>query len=184
MTLPFSIAESARDIAVVELLFATGVRVSELCSLELSDLNIKARYIRVFGKGSKERIVQIENTEVLSALKSYLSVRSKLNPLQGELAVFINRCGRRLSPQSVRILVDHCANQSNANIHVTPHMFRHTFATMLLEEGVDIRYIQNILGHSSILTTQIYTRVSSKKQKSILHSKNPRNRLNVKIIDT
>ena len=176
---PFSQAETTRDIAVVELMFATGMRISELCGLNIVDYSDKTRYIRIMGKGSKERIIHIQNRDVIIALKNYLSVRSTLCPLSEEQALFINRHKTRMSDQSVRALIKRCTENIGAHIHITPHMFRHTFATMLLDEGVDIRYIQQILGHSSILTTQIYTQVSSKKQKSILLHKHPRRHLKI-----
>ena len=176
---PFSQAESTRDIAVVELMFATGLRISELCGLNTIDYSDKTRYIRIMGKGSKERIIHIQNRDVIVALKNYLSVRSMFSPLREEQALFINRQRTRLSDQSVRTLIRRCTEHMGAHMHITPHMFRHTFATMLLDEGVDIRYIQQILGHSSILTTQIYTQVSSKKQKSILLHKHPRRHLKI-----
>lgn len=177
----FAKAQLLRDIAVLELLFATGARVSELCGLDLANLNLRGKFARIMGKGSKERLLQIENRDVLNALKAYLAERKTFEPLTNEAAFFINRHGRRLSDQSVRNMITKYAKLAKISLHLTPHMFRHTFATLLLEAGVDIRYIQQILGHSSILTTQIYTRVTSVQQKNILYRKNPRNRLNVAV---
>jgi integrase/recombinase XerD len=164
-----------RNIAVLELLFATGVRISELCSLKVENINFNENTIRVFGKGSKERIIQIENIDVLSALVKYRQHFDTV--IQNNGHFFINRLGKRLSEQSVRFMLKKYAAQSGIAAKVTPHVFRHTFATLLLEEDVDIRYIQQLLGHSSIQTTQIYTHVSLKKQKNILISKHPRNRM-------
>lgn len=164
-----------RDIAVLELLFATGVRVSELCSLTIDDVNLSEGYIKIYGKGSKERIVQIGNEDVLFALKEYKNAFS-LTESKGN-SFFINRLGKRLSEQSVRFMISKYVNLSGIKTHITPHMYRHSFATLLLEEDVDIRYIQKLLGHSSIVTTQIYTHVTSNKQKSILISKHPRNKV-------
>lgn len=164
-----------RDIAVLELLFATGVRVSELCSLNISDVNLSEGHIKIYGKGSKERIVQVGNADVLSALKKYQNTFD-FTKSQGKF-FFINRLGNRLSEQSVRFMINKYVNLSGVSMHITPHMYRHSFATLLLEEDVDIRYIQQLLGHSSIVTTQIYTHVTSNKQKSILALKHPRNKV-------
>ncbi len=171
----FYIKTILRDIAVLELLFATGVRVSELCSLTIDDVNLSDGYIKIYGKGSKERIVQIGNKDVLHSLKEYQHAVS-LAKRNGNY-FFINRLGNRLSEQSVRFMINKYVATCGVSMHITPHMYRHSFATLLLEEDVDIRYIQQILGHSSILTTQIYTHVTSNKQKSILISKHPRNKI-------
>lgn len=166
---------AVRDTAVLELLFATGIRVSELCNLTPYDVNLEEGFIRIMGKGSKERIIQITNREVKKALKEYAKeFRSQIDTIE---FFFINRLGNKLSDQSVRFMIKKYVNILSLKINITPHMFRHSFATLLLEAGVDIRYIQMILGHSSILTTQIYTKVSSKKQKEILSKKQPRNRI-------
>ena len=166
-----------RDIAVLELLFATGLRVSELCNLKADDVNLSDSYIKTFGKGSKERIIQICTPDVLTALKRYKKCFKAEIDNTGYF--FVNRLSNRLSDQSVRFMINKYVNQISSPVHVTPHMFRHTFATMLLESDVDIRYIQQILGHSSITTTEIYTHVSTAKQKQILKRKHPRQKLNV-----
>ena len=166
-----------RDIAVLELLFATGLRVSELCNLKAEDVNLSDSYIKTFGKGSKERIIQICTPDVLTALKRYKKCFKAEIDNTGYF--FVNRLSNRLSEQSVRFMINKYVNQISSPVHVTPHMFRHTFATMLLESDVDIRYIQQILGHSSITTTEIYTHVSTAKQKQILKRKHPRQKLNV-----
>lgn len=164
-----------RDIAVMELLFMTGIRVSELCKLDLSDVDLNDGIIRIHGKGSKERILQIGNADVLAVLARYTSSAIRTDPLP----FFTNRFGRRLSEQSVRLILRHYEKESGQPLHVTPHMFRHSFATLLLEEDVDIRYIQQMLGHSSITTTQIYTHVTTSKQKDILLNKHPRNKVSI-----
>lgn len=164
-----------RDIAVLELLFATGLRVSELCCLESKDIDLEQGFIRIYGKGSKERIIQITNPAVILALNSYRTLFSR--QLENVAFFFCNRLGHRLSEQSVRHMLKRYSELANITEHITPHMFRHTFATLLLEEDVDIRYIQHILGHSSIVTTQIYTHVTSCKQRDILTIKNPRNKI-------
>ncbi|MBE7059160.1 MAG: recombinase XerC [Ruminococcaceae bacterium] len=166
-----------RDIAVLELLFATGLRVSELCNLKAENVNLSDNYIKTFGKGSKERIIQICTPDVLAALKQYKKCFKA--DIDNTGYFFVNRLSNHLSEQSVRFMINKYVSKVSPNTHVTPHMFRHTFATMLLESDVDIRYIQQILGHSSITTTEIYTHVSTAKQKQILKRKHPRQKLNV-----
>lgn len=166
-----------RDVAVLELLFATGMRVSELCSLHLWDIDMVNGIIKIYGKGAKERIVQIGNSEVLLAVRSYYQAFAKKIDMSGWF--FINRLGNCLSAQSVRFMINKYSQVVGISQHITPHMFRHSFATYLLEEDVDIRYIQQLLGHSSITTTQIYTHVSTKKQHEILVMKHPRNKISI-----
>lgn len=160
-----------RETAVLELLFATGMRVSEMCGLQADDVDLLDRYVRVYGKGSKERMIHLENSEVLSALETY----KQLEPSRSGEPFFKNRLAHPLSDQSVRLIVRKYANKAGCCMRITPHMFRHSFATLLLEADVDIRYIQKFLGHSSISTTQIYTFVAAAKQRDILASRHPRN---------
>lgn len=164
-----------RDIAVLELLFATGVRISELCSLHATDIDINEGIVKIYGKGAKERLIQIGNRDVLNAIENYYGVFSNQIELTGWF--FINKLGNQLSDQSVRNMIVKYCNMAGIQMHITPHMFRHSFATLLLEEDVDMRYIQRLLGHSSIVTTQIYTHVTSKKQRDILTTKHPRNKI-------
>lgn len=168
-----------RDIAVCELLFATGMRVSELCSLKPEHLDLYSRTVLIYGKGSKERILQIGSEETVQALKIYIESHNEKIKQCGFL--FVNRLNHRLSEQSVRAMIVKYSGLAGIDIHITPHMFRHSFATLLLEEDVDIRYIQKLLGHSSITTTEIYTHVSMQKQKEILVTKLPRNHMQVHI---
>ena len=166
-----------RDIAVIELLFATGMRISELCSLKPSDIDFESSNILIYGKGAKERIIQLGNQEVIAALVLYQETFKKDIEVCGYF--FVNRLQHKLSEQSVRFMINHYAELAGISQHITPHMFRHSFATLLLEQDVDIRYIQRMLGHSSISTTEIYTHVSSTKQKDILTNKHPRNQMNM-----
>ena len=166
-----------RDIAVIELLFATGMRISELCSLKPSDIDFESSNILIYGKGAKERIIQLGNQEVIAALVLYQETFKKNIEVCGYF--FVNRLQHKLSEQSVRFMINHYAELAGISQHITPHMFRHSFATLLLEQDVDIRYIQRMLGHSSISTTEIYTHVSSTKQKDILTNKHPRNQMNM-----
>ena len=166
-----------RDIAVIELLFATGIRISELCSLKPVDIDFESNNILIYGKGAKERILQIGNPDVLAALLLYQ--KTFKNEIAESGYFFVNRLQHRLSEQSVRFMIEHYAKLAGLNQHITPHMFRHSFATLLLEQDVDIRYIQKMLGHSSISTTEIYTHVSNVKQKDILVNRHPRNFMEV-----
>lgn len=166
-----------RDIAVVELLFATGIRVSELCYLTMKNIDKKYSSILIIGKGDKERRIQICNKETLSSLKTYHHLFKESIEQTGYF--FINRLHKPLSDQSVRFMIRKYAVLAGIDKDITPHTFRHTFATLLLEENVDIIYIQHLLGHSSIMTTQIYTHVNHLKQKQILKTKHPRRKLNM-----
>ena len=166
-----------RDIAVLEVLFATGARVSEIFSLPLSSVDLQNHTIKIYGKGSKERMIQIENTDVLNALQKYYETFQSEIEKNGYF--FLNKLNHRLTEQSVRAIINKYTMLSGSTLHITPHMFRHSFATLLLEEDVDIRYIQKLLGHSSITTTQIYTHVAMAKQKEILSTKHPRNKINI-----
>jgi len=169
--------EIIRDIAVLELLFATGARISEICTLKICNVDLINHSIKICGKGNRERIIQIENIDVLKAIIEYHQSFKSLIECSGWF--FINRLHNHLSEQSVRSMINKYVKQIGYTGHITPHMFRHSFATFLLEEDVDIRYIQRLLGHSSITTTQIYTHVSSAKQKEILATRHPRNRFTI-----
>ena len=164
-----------RNIIVIELLFSTGMRVSEISNFKTASINFSDNTIRILGKGSKERIMCI-NDNLCKTISNYLTVR-----LYKSDYLFVNRLGNRLSEQSIRYMVNDYANAVGAPLHITPHMFRHTFATELHNEDVDIRYIQQFLGHSSIATTQIYTHISTSKTREILESKHPRNRMNLSL---
>lgn len=164
-----------RDIAILELLFTGGLRVSELCSLSLSDINLKHNAITIHGKGNKERLIYLENTEVILALNSYLYQRKNAGIDLPHL--FITKFGMMLSTQAVRNLVTKYTRLAGIKKNITPHVFRHTFATLLLEEGVDIKYIQDFLGHSSISTTQIYLHTTNRQKRKIIATQHPRQRL-------
>lgn len=171
----FARKNAIRNIAVLEILFATGARVSEICTLTPDAVDLANHTVKIFGKGSRERIIQIENHDVLKALSNYFAAFQDDISCAGFF--FVNKLRHRLTEQSVRAMINSQAAAIGYEKHITPHMFRHSFATLLLEEDVDIRYIQKILGHSSISTTQIYTHVSMAKQKQILSDKHPRNKI-------
>lgn len=173
----FRYAALIRDIAIVEVLFGTGIRVSELCNLKTADFDLNNGHIVVNGKGSKERIIQICNEESLSINRNYFKLFEKQIAESGYF--FINRLKKPISEQSVRFMIKRYSKRAGIDKAITPHTFRHTFATLLLEENVDIKYIQHLLGHSSIVTTQIYTHVNRKKQEQILSQFHPRNSFHV-----
>lgn len=166
-----------RDAAVIELLFATGIRISELCALKNMDINLYDGVILIYGKGSKERRLQIGSDAVIHILKEYQQ------EFQTEIKncnhFFANQSGQALSDQAVRRMINKYTSMAAIDMHITPHMFRHTFATSLLEADVDIRYIQEMLGHSSINITEIYTHVAVAKQKDILTTKHPRRNFHI-----
>lgn len=168
----FQRKNALRDAAVIELLFATGIRISELYSLKMKDVNLYDRTILIYGKGSKERKVQFGNDDVAHILEEYKN--TFLPEIQNCNHFFVNQNGTMLSDQSVRRMINKYASLATIELHITLHMFRHTFATSLLEADVDIRYIQEILGHSSIDITEIYTHMAMSKQRDILTTKPPR----------
>ena len=161
-----------RDASVIEVLFATGMRISELCSLRIYDVRLRERNILIHGKGSKERIIHIGNDDVINILMEYH--KNFYEQIQECKYFFVNQNGNVLSDQSIRRMINKYASLAAIELHITPHMFRHTFATSLLEADVDIRYIQEMLGHSSINITEIYTHVAMAKQRDILTTKHPR----------
>ena len=173
--------ETLLDIVVLELLFSTGLRVSELCSLTpdtflLSDSELR---LLVRGKGQKERVIELTTPELIKLLNTYRTEYA--NEMSSQNAILINRRGRPLTPQSVRCVIHKHLERIGSTSNITPHMFRHTFATSLLEAGMDIRYIQSLLGHSSISTTQIYTHVASPRQTQLLAEKHPRGKMTFKL---
>lgn len=171
----FSYKVIVRDIALLEFLFATGLRVSEVSNLKYTNIDLNSGNVRVIGKGNKERTIQICDAEVKMALKEYFSLFK--DEIYKNKWIFINRLGNKFTEQSISNMIKKYQQAANINQYLTPHMFRHSFATMLLEEGVDIRYIQGMLGHASISTTQIYTQINMKQQRKILSTKHPRRNL-------
>lgn len=169
--------EHLRDIVVLEILFSAGLRVSELCALTKDTVHLSAGKLRllIYGKGRKERVVEITTPELLRLMERYLMEYS--HEIEATGTILFNRRGLPLSTQSVRRIIKKYASKVQTDCHITPHMFRHTFATSLLEAGMDIRYIQSLLGHSSISTTQIYTHVMPRQQTLLLAEKHPRSKM-------
>jgi integrase/recombinase XerD len=149
----YTYLSQVRNIAIIELLFATGMRISELCNLKISDIDLKTGIIKIFGKGSKERIIQICNPDIKSLLKKYRKLCDNHTNKDG--CFFLNRLNRPVSTQSVRLMLHQYVSKSGISKNVTPHTYRHTFATLLLEENVDVRYIQNYVKDENPVKTQI-----------------------------
>ena len=157
---------SKRNKAIIELMYAAGLRVSELCSLELQNIDLNSKYVRCVGKGSKERIVPIGN-KAIKALQEYLKEREyilkKNNKTKAPL--FIRDNAKKITRIEVYEIINNLGKLINKKI--TPHVLRHSFATHLLENGADLRIVQELLGHSDVSTTQLYTHVSKKRLKEI-----------------
>jgi len=175
-------SNSVRDRSILELLYASGMRVSELCSARVQDLNLEAREARVFGKGSRERVVLL-NQSSCDWLKQYLDKRLEKRPrteldpspsLAADEPLFVSRQSTPLSTRSVHRIVLKYARLANIDKVITPHTLRHSFATHLLEGGADLRMVQDLLGHSSISTTQIYTHVSMERLRRVYMTSHPR----------
>jgi len=163
-----------RDRAILELLYATGARVSEIVNMDLDDL-IDPEIVRLFGKGSKERIVPVGRYAQAAVAAYLVRVRPTLATLSlGTPALFLNQRGSRLSRQSIWQIISDSAQAAKLGVEVSPHTFRHSFATHLLEGGADVRVVQELLGHASVTTTQIYTLVTVDALREIYASSHPR----------
>lgn len=168
-----STPEAKRDRAMLELLYATGMRVSELISLNLGDINLEAGWVRCFGKGSKERIVPIHQ-QAAQSVEEYVA-RSRPHLLRDrEEALFLNRRGERLTRQGFWQILKGYARAANLSSDVTPHTLRHSFATHMLSGGADLRSVQELLGHANISTTQVYTRLTSEHVRRVYDKSHPR----------
>jgi integrase/recombinase XerC len=162
-----------RDKAILELLYGAGIRVSELVMLDTEHLDLRYGFVRVFGKGSKERLVPIGKPAV-EALEQYLKVARPLWANPDNPALFVNQKGGRLSDRSVRTFVQKYCQEAHTREYISPHGFRHSFATHLLDNGADLRVVQELLGHSKISSTQVYTHVSRSKLRKVYHLAHPR----------
>ena len=168
-----------RDIAVVETFFATGARVYEISNIKKECIDLNSGLICLKGKGNKERYVQIGNLDVLELLKKYYKANEVEISNSGYF--FVNRRGNRFTEQSIRNMLKKYTVEAGIERKITPHMFRHSVATFLIEEEVDISCVQRILGHSSIKTTQIYIHVAARRQAEILRDKHPRNKMKIDV---
>lgn len=166
-----------RDIAVVEVFFATGARVYEISNIHADCVDLDSGLIRIMGKGGKERYIQIGERDIIKLLQDYYRVNEEAIKKCGFF--FVNQRGNRYTEQSIRNMLKFYTKKAGIERNITPHMFRHSFATYLIEEGVDVSCVQQILGHSSIKTTQIYIHVAAKKQAEILQNRHPRNKMRI-----
>ncbi|MDI7741460.1 site-specific tyrosine recombinase XerD [Lysinibacillus fusiformis] len=167
--------QGIRDVAMLELLYGTGMRISELIGLNLEDVHLTMGFVRVFGKGGKERIVPLGKSAI-SAIDAYLqNARSKLQGSYPKTeAFFINQRGKRLTRQGCWKLLKEHATKADIKKEITPHTLRHSFATHLIENGADLRAVQEMLGHADISTTQIYTHISKTRLSEVYKQFHPR----------
>ena len=172
--IPFGI----RDKAILEVLYGTGIRVEELVNLNIGDIDFNEKIIRVFGKGSKERILPLSNISI-RAIQEYLKNRnlfnkSKFIKMNDKDALFLNRFGGRLTARSIRRIIIKYMKIAGLNKKISPHVLRHSFATHLLGGGADLRSVQELLGHKSLSTTQIYTHITKERLKTVYKKSHPR----------
>lgn len=171
--------EGVRDRAMVELMYASGLRVSETVGLELSDVDLAAELVRCVGKGNKERLVPM-GVQAVKALRLYLRQGRPLLVRRGlTQALFVNRRGRRLTRQGCWKLIRQYARRAGITKPLTPHVLRHSFATHLLERGADLRAVQEMLGHASISTTQVYTHVTRDRLREVYRGSHPRDGMQI-----
>ncbi|MGI6422254.1 MAG: site-specific tyrosine recombinase XerD [Syntrophomonadaceae bacterium] len=170
VTLPLGI----RDRAMLELMYGTGVRVSELLSLQLDDINFTAGFLRCLGKGRKERIIPVNQTASDWVQRYLARSRNLLSKSSQERALFLNARGKRMSRQGFFKILNAYAKAAEIDKEVTPHTLRHSFATHLLENGADLRAVQEMLGHSDISTTQIYTHLTRSRLREVYQQYHPR----------
>lgn len=162
-----------RNRCILEVLLCTGSRCNELVNIKLDDIDLKSREIKVLGKGNKERIVYLGSYAV-DSIEKYLSIRKEILGKKDNNYLFINHLGNKLTTRGVRDIIDKILLKSSVNLKITPHTFRHSFATMLLNEGCDLKSVQELLGHVSLSTTSIYTHVSNEELKRVYLHTNPR----------
>ena len=164
-----------RNALILEILYSTGIRVSELSNIKLGDINFNEREIRILGKGSKERIV-IFGHVCLNLINNYISTsRVKLNLKNSEF-LLLNKNGGKLSVRGIQLVVENTLKESSLKYNVSPHTLRHTFATHLLDAGADLMSVKELLGHDSLSTTSIYTHISNEKLRNVYLSAHPRAR--------
>ena len=168
--------EDKRDLAMLELLYASGMRVSELVSLDLDDIALDQGSVRCFGKGSKERVIPIHQGAV-EAVRDYLETeRPRMTTKRSGHAAFLNRRGERLTRQGFWLILKRQAQRAGLNGSITPHVLRHSFATHLLRGGAPLRHVQELLGHASITTTQVYTHLTNEHVRTEYDKAHPRAR--------
>lgn len=172
----------ARNRAIIEVLYGCGLRVSELVNLKISNIDFKESYIRVIGKGNKERLVPIGSI-AQNQLSIYINQIRSVGKIKSEYSdiVFLNRRGGKLSREMIFLIVKECVYNAGINKNVSPHTFRHSFATHLIQNGADIRIVQDMLGHESIITTEIYTHIDKTYLKKVIDKCHPLYKKNLSI---
>ena len=160
-----------RNLALVDLLFATGMRVGEACALDVQDFRIEEGVFRIQGKGGRDRLAFVVDEETIRIQQSHVAARRQIETPAA--ALFVNASGNRLSTQGISNVITQLRQEAGIERHVTPHMLRHTVATLLLRNGVDIRVVQEFLGHTSIATTQRYTHITKEHLKGVLRNSHP-----------
>lgn len=170
-----NIWKTSRDLALIDILISTGIRIAEAANISLDDIIFSERTILIHGKGRKQRLIYISCSQTWNNLMQWLKTR-KLHPTNTN-KVFVNRYGNQISIHGIEYIYNTLKKQSGINLHSTPHYLRHTFATNLLANGADLRSVQEILGHSSVATTEIYTEVTTKRKKQVLNKFNYRNKM-------
>ena len=171
----FSKWKSARNLALIDVLISTGIRVAEASAISITDIVMTERVILIHGKGRKQRLIYISCHETWNNLKDWLKLRKSMNLPTDKL--FLNRYGEQLSIHGIEYMFNSARDKCGINSNATPHYLRHTFATNLLSNGADLRSVQEILGHSSVSTTEIYTEVTVKRKKQVLKKYNYRNKI-------
>lgn len=171
----FSVFETTRDLCLIDLLISTGIRIGEAANITLSDIIMQERTILIHGKGRKQRLLYLSSQETWNNLKEWLRLRKKFSPSSDYL--FLNRILEPITIYSIENIFKKYKKLSGINPNSTPHYLRHTFATNLLVNGADLRSVQEILGHASISTTEIYTEVTIKRKKQVLTKYNYRNKI-------
>ncbi|MDI6792212.1 MAG: tyrosine recombinase XerC [bacterium] len=162
-----------RDRAILEMLYTSGMRISELTGLNIDSIDYLGEVVKVWGKGGKERLLPI-GSYAMRALERYLDQRDKLVKDSSEKALFLNRYGKRLTDRWIRVMLNGYIRETSVNKRISPHTIRHSFATHLLDNGADLRAVQELLGHVSLSTTQIYTHVSGERLKAVYEKAHPR----------
>ena len=172
----FETWKSARNLALVDILISTGIRIAEASAISMDDLIISEHVILIHGKGKKQRLIYISCPQTWNNLMGWLKIRKKRTTQSNK--VFVNKYGSELNIHGIEYIYNTLKEAAGINPKSTPHYLRHTFATNLLANGADLRSVQEILGHSSVATTEIYTEVSTKRKKQVLNKYNYRNKLN------
>lgn len=171
----YSLWKKSRDLALIDILASTGIRISEASNISLNDIIMSEHTILIHGKGRKQRLIYISCSQTWTNLLQWIKIRNKFEIHTDK--VFVNRYGNQISIHGIEYIYNSLKKASGINTQSTPHYLRHTFATNLLANGADLRSVQEILGHSSVSTTEIYTEVTTKRKKQVLNKYNYRNKL-------